>query len=81
MFRPVVDPDALQSVAARFPAGRHILHIGRRTREKNQNTIVRALALLPADYSCIFIGSGDPRPFVSIAEELETRLSYHRVGR
>ena len=70
VFNPVTDPALIQSVASRFPAGKHILHIGRRTREKNQDTIIRALALLPSDYSCIFIGSGDRAPFVAIAEEL-----------
>jgi glycosyltransferase involved in cell wall biosynthesis len=70
VFYPVQDAGALQSIAAKFPVGRHILHIGRRTREKNQDTIIRALALLPEEYSCVFIGSGDRGPFVAIAEEL-----------
>lgn len=70
VFYPVEDRAALQSIAARFPPGQHILHIGRRTREKNLDTIIRALALLPASYSCVFIGSGDRGPFVAIAEEL-----------
>ena len=70
VFYPVQDPALIQTVASRFPPGRHILHIGRMAREKNQDTIIRALALLPKDYSSIFIGSGDRGPFVAIAEEL-----------
>ena len=46
------------------------MHVGRRTREKNLDTIIRALAVLPKEYSCVFVGSGDRRPFVSLSEEL-----------
>jgi glycosyltransferase involved in cell wall biosynthesis len=70
IFRPIKNPQLLQSIASRFPAGKHILQVGRKCREKNLDTIIRALAFLPADYSCVFIGRGDQSPFESLAREL-----------
>jgi malonyl-CoA O-methyltransferase len=57
-FHPIADGNALVQVGARFPPGRHILHVGRRSPEKNLDTLIRALRHLPQDYSCISVGQG-----------------------
>lgn len=69
-FHPISDPNILAIVDKQFPPGKHILHVGRRTRQKNLDTLIRALVLLPPEYSCVFVGMGDKSPYVALAEEL-----------
>lgn len=68
-FHPIRDESLFQSIASRFPAGKHILQVGRKCHEKNLDTIIRALPLLPKDYSAIFVGNGDASPYVALAEK------------
>jgi glycosyltransferase involved in cell wall biosynthesis len=70
IFHPIADHAALQSVARRFPPGKHILHVGRKSEQKNLDTLIGALRFLPTDYSCIFIGVGDTTPYATLAGEL-----------
>lgn len=70
IFHPITDQAALQSVGTRFPAGKHILHVGRKHHQKNLDTLIRALQFLPAEYSCIFLGMGDLATYISLAEQL-----------
>jgi len=70
IFHPIQDRAALESVAKRFPPGKHILHVGRKSMQKNLDTLICALQLLPEDYSCIFVGQGDRSPYLSLAESL-----------
>lgn len=67
VFRPTHDAAMLQSLSKRFPQGRHILHVGRKSKEKNLETLIGALQFLPADYYCIFIGQGDAKPYQQLA--------------
>ena len=68
VFGPIRDPNLLSTVADRFPPGRHILLVGRVDRQKNQDTLVRALALLPDEYTAVMVGRGDRTPLVELAE-------------
>lgn len=70
VFYPLKDDERLQSVACRFPPGKHILHVGRKSHEKNLDTLIQALQSLPLDYSCIFVGRGDIAPYMSLAEQV-----------
>lgn len=70
VFGPVRDPGLLDTVAERFPPGRHILLVGRVDPQKNQDTLIRALALLPDDYMAIMVGRGDRAPYLALAEEV-----------
>lgn len=69
VFGPVRDPGLLRTVADRFPPGRHILLVGRVDRQKNQDTLIRALALLPEDFSAVMVGRGDRAPLLALAKE------------
>jgi len=69
IFAPVTDSGKIGEVAGKFPPGRHILHVGRKSEQKNLDTVIRALKRLPEDYSCVFVGIGDREPYVSIARE------------
>lgn len=55
---------------AQLGPGPWILHVGRRSSEKNLDTLIRALARLPSDYAAVFIGQGDKTPYESLANEL-----------
>lgn len=70
LFYPIRDDQKLQYVASKFPPGRHILHVGRKSYQKNLDTLIRALQFLPGDYLCIFVGQGDAAPYERLAEEL-----------
>jgi glycosyltransferase involved in cell wall biosynthesis len=70
VFRPQPDPARQLALHARFPAGRWILHVGRRVEQKNLDTLIRALALLPQDYGAVFVGQGDREPYAALAEAL-----------
>jgi glycosyltransferase involved in cell wall biosynthesis len=50
-------------------AGRRILHVGRKSEEKNLDTVIRALARMPQDYGCVFVGRGDPSPYRDLARD------------
>eukprot|EP01137_Pigoraptor_chileana_P000036 Opistho-2@35539 len=64
LFRPL-DMNAAENVAfrdsfnERFPGKYRILHIGRKTEQKNPITLIRALAQLGPDYVLIMTGQGD----------------------
>jgi glycosyltransferase involved in cell wall biosynthesis len=69
LFHPVEDKDGLQSIARCFSPGKHILHVGRKSHEKNLDTLISSLKFLPANYSSIFVGLGDRTPFLSLAKD------------
>jgi len=69
IFRPR-PAEETGDVAARFPPGRYLLHVGRKTEQKNLETVLGALALLPDDYKGVFVGLGDDSPYRALAGRL-----------
>jgi glycosyltransferase involved in cell wall biosynthesis len=69
VFCPKSNPDFFNILNSSYPPGKHILHIGRKTYEKNLDTLIRAMALLPQEYSVIFIGGGDNAEYKNLALE------------
>jgi glycosyltransferase involved in cell wall biosynthesis len=59
VFRPVADPQQREALERRFPPGRRILLVGRAARQKNRDTLIRALRHLPDTYRLIAVGRGD----------------------
>ncbi|GAK89369.1 glycosyltransferase [Nonlabens ulvanivorans] len=59
-----------------LPKGRNILHIGKKTNQKNLDNVIKALTFLPKDVNLIAIGRGDDSVYQEIAEEygVEKRL-------
>lgn len=71
VFHPIPEDDStVRSIATRFPKGKYVLHVGRKSDQKNLYTLIRALQALPAEYSCVFVGQGDRAPYVALAESL-----------
>jgi glycosyltransferase involved in cell wall biosynthesis len=73
VFRPIRDQQALEKLARQFPQGKHILHVGRKSEQKNLDTVIRALRFLPEDYLAVFVGRGDPTPYLKLADDLGVR--------
>lgn len=73
VFRPIDDPAAKAAWQARFPAQYRVLHVGRRSTEKNLETLIRALALLGPDWGGVFVGRGDDAPYRALAAEVGAR--------
>jgi glycosyltransferase involved in cell wall biosynthesis len=69
-FRPVTEPAAFEALERRFPPGKRLLHIGRKTEQKNLDTVIAALPLLPPEYTCVFVGQGDAQPYREQADRL-----------
>lgn len=70
VFSPTPDPAVVAALARRFPAGRHVLHVGRKSEQKNLDTVIRSVPLLPPDYHAIFVGLGDAAPYRELARAL-----------
>ncbi len=79
LFRPIEAAEIPRALASRFPPGRHILHVGRKSPEKNLDTLLRALALLPADYSVIAVGPGDAEVYARLARDLKVERRYFAI--
>jgi len=79
VFRPAADDPLGAELSGRFPPGRHILHVGRQSRQKNQDTLIAALALLPGEYQAVFVGRGDTGPYASLARRFGVFRRCHWV--
>lgn len=55
---------------ARFPGEKHILHVGRKTEQKNIDTVIQSLTYLDSGVVAVFVGSGDKTQYERLAKEL-----------
>jgi glycosyltransferase involved in cell wall biosynthesis len=70
IFRPIDEQLVRGELDGKFPGKYHILHVGRKSPEKNLETVVRSLPLLGREYAALFIGQGDPSPYHQLATSL-----------
>lgn len=56
-------------IAARFPARYGILHVGRKSKQKNLDTVIKAMRLIGDDYCLLAIGRGDEKEYRDLAEK------------
>ncbi|MEZ6194664.1 MAG: GNAT family N-acetyltransferase [Planctomycetota bacterium] len=70
VFRPIDDEEGRRAFAQRFPGRHRILHVGRKTEQKNIETVLRALAAAGEGHVGIFVGRGDDGPYRALAAEL-----------
>lgn len=71
IFFPRKDEQFISEFNQRFPQKKRILHVGRKSKQKNLETVIGALAQLPDDYCAIFIGRGNADPYRQIASEFK----------
>jgi glycosyltransferase involved in cell wall biosynthesis len=67
VFRPLDRSLVEAEFTGRFPGKYHVLHVGRKSPEKNLETVIRALSILGPDYGALFIGQGDAAPYFDLA--------------
>ena len=71
LFSRRIDAEYFGLLNAKFGKGKHILHVGRKTKQKNLDTLIRSLCYLDGDVSVIFVGSGDDDEYRHIAQEMK----------
>lgn len=69
LFSKKNDRDYFEKLDKRFGHGKHILHVGRKSKEKNLETVIRALKYLGSDQKCIFVGKGDTKKYRELAQK------------
>ena len=69
VMRPLEGED-FSDLDAEFPWRRKLLCVGRISEQKNQDTMIRALAVLGPEYGCVFVGRNDTTPLRALADDL-----------
>ena len=79
LFAPCPDEVFRARLAKRYGGRYRLLHIGRKTPQKNLDTLIRALALLGGEYVGLFVGGGDDKPYRVLAAELGVAHRCHFI--
>jgi len=66
----VLEGESFADLDAEHPWRRRLLCVGRLSPQKNQDTVIRALARLPEEYGCLFVGRNDPASLLELARQL-----------
>ena len=69
VMRPYPD-DEFVDLNKKYPFKYRILHVGRKTKQKNLDTLINALKILGDEYCILAIGMGDNEQYVELAEDL-----------
>jgi glycosyltransferase involved in cell wall biosynthesis len=69
-FRPDPSDRAAEALRSRYPWRHRILHVGRRSPEKNLDTVIAGVARLGPEYGLLAIGPGDYRQYRAQADAL-----------
>ena len=70
LFKPRTDGTQREAIRSRFPDRRIIHHIGRKSAQKNLDTLLKALAVLGQEYAGILIGQGDESRYRGLARKV-----------
>ena len=62
-------PDGFNDLNNNYPFRFKILHVGRKSKEKNLDTLIKALKILNKEYCLLAIGKGDTGKYVKLAKE------------
>lgn len=78
LFSYRIDESFRQKMRKKYGKGKFILHVGRKTEQKNLDTLIKALKYLPSEYKAIFLGAGDSVPYEKLAkqENVENRCFF-----
>lgn len=53
----------------KYGCGKFVLHVGRKSEQKNLDTLIKALKYLPSEYKALFLGEGDDISYKKLAEQ------------
>ena len=68
VMRPASE-DKFEDLNNMYPFRHKILHVGRKTRQKNLDTLIRALKVLAEDYCLVAVGKGNVNKYAELARE------------
>ncbi|GAA4236039.1 hypothetical protein GCM10022291_19460 [Postechiella marina] len=63
----------------KFKSKRIVLHVGRKTYQKNIENTIESLKYLPEDFILVLIGKGDIEPYLKIAVEYKVENRVHFI--
>ncbi|VAW48330.1 hypothetical protein MNBD_GAMMA03-2077 [hydrothermal vent metagenome] len=66
-------PEECEDLMMQFPFTHKILHVGRKTKQKNLDTLIKALKILGDEYCLISSGKGDVEEYHKLADEQDVR--------
>lgn len=69
VFQPIVDLERQKQLHSECNAKYVIVHVGRKTEQKNQDTVIRALKILGSEYACVFIGRETRNTYRILAQQ------------
>lgn len=72
------DKKLFSSLCEKYGDGKHIIHVGRKTTQKNLDTLIKAMKYLP-EYSALFIGPGVSEPYEKLAVKCKVRERCHFI--
>ncbi len=70
LFSRKSDEEYFDKLDRQFGMGKHILHVGRKTEQKNLDTLIKSLQYLDDDVSAIFVGSGSTEKYLHLAKAI-----------
>ena len=79
LFSKREDKDFFDRLDRLYGEGKHILHVGRKVEQKNIDTLIKAMTMLPEEYSAVFVGSGEATPFKELAQKLHVEHRCHFI--
>lgn len=68
VMRPFPDNE-LTDLNNKYPFKFRILHVGRKTKQKNLDTVIKALKILGKDYCLLAVGMGNKKEYIKLAKE------------
>jgi glycosyltransferase involved in cell wall biosynthesis len=70
IMRPY-EENELKDLDDKYPAQYRILHVGRKAKQKNLDTVIKSLKILGSNYCLLAVGSGCKDEYVNLAKEQE----------
>lgn len=69
LFSKKIDEEYFKKLNSRYGEGKHIIHVGRKTEQKNIETVIQSLNYIDENTNCIFIGRGDCEKYEKLAKD------------
>ena len=69
LYSKQVNESAFAQLDAKYGNGKKIVHVGRKVKQKNLDTVIKAMQYVPNDYKVIFIGQGNVEEYKELSEQ------------
>ncbi len=68
LYKKRYDEEFFDSLDKQFPGRKHILHVGRKSEQKNLDTVIKSMKFLDDDIVVVFVGGGDADKYKELAK-------------